>query len=230
MQKQKAIWHPFETTAALEKAAADAIIQCAEESIAQRGRFLIVLAGGRTPSNVYQMLRESQTDWSKWHVYHGDERCLPPDDDNRNSLVASRSLLDHVPIPRGQVHPIPAELGAIEGAEAYNVIMADVGTFDLVLLGLGEDGHTASLFPGHTWDHNPPVPAIPVKHAPKPPSDRISLSASRLSDARNVLFMVTGEGKRHAVQNWRGAAYLPAKAITPEDGVDVLVDAAAYGD
>jgi 6-phosphogluconolactonase len=227
MRIQKINWHQFESPEALEQAAFDAIVESANEAIAARGRFLIVLAGGKTPCNVYRMLRQTQTDWSKWQVYFGDERCLPPEDNERNSLNASRALFEHVPVPAEQIHPIPAELGAERGAAAYCATLEGVGTFDLVLLGLGEDGHTASLFPGHTWDHNPPTAAIPVKHAPKPPPERVSLSATRLSDAQRVIFLLCGEGKRHAVQQWRGYGPLPAKAITPAAGVDVFLDAAA---
>jgi 6-phosphogluconolactonase len=160
-------------------------------------------------------------------VYYGDERCVPPEDGERNSLMVARAWLDHVPIPAEQTHSIPAELGAAEGAAAYCAVLENVGTFDLVLLGLGEDAHTASLFPGHTWDHSPPIPAIPVKHAPKPPSERVSMSASRLSDARKVIFLVAGAGKRRAVSQWRGSLYIPVKAITPAAGVDIFLDAAA---
>jgi len=227
MQTQKIDWHVFDSPEALTQAACDAIVQIAAEAIAGSGQFLIALSGGRTPSTVYQMLCQADTDWSKWHVYFGDERCLPPADGERNSLIAAQALLDHVPIPAQQVHPIPAELGAVDGAAAYCETLAGVGAFDLVLLGLGEDGHAASLFPGHTWDHTPPTPAIPVKHAPKPPADRVSLSASRLSDAHQVIFLVTGAGKRHAVSQWRSGANMPVKAIVPVNGVDVFVDAAA---
>jgi 6-phosphogluconolactonase len=227
MQTQKIIWRIFDSPDDLTQAAVDAIVQCATEAIAERGRFLIALSGGKTPRTVYQMLCQAPTDWSKWHVFYGDERCLPPEDDARNSLMASQALLDHVPIPAEQIHTIPAEMGAADGAAAYCATLEGVETFDLVLLGMGEDGHTASLFPGHTWDHNPPTPAISVKHAPKPPAERISLSASRLSDARRVIFLVTGAGKRHAVSQWRGSANMPVKAITPLNGADIFVDAAA---
>lgn len=227
MHTQKTRWHFYDNTESLTQAASDAIVQCAADAIAAHGRFSIVLAGGMTPRIVYQKLCQAQTDWSKWHVYFGDERCLPREHDARNSLMASRAWLDHVAIPAGQIHPIAAEMGAEAGAAAYSALLAGVGVFDLVLLGLGEDAHTASLFPGHTWDHNPPTPAIAVRHAPKPPAERVSLSASRLSDARQVIFLVAGASKRHAVTQWHGAMYIPAKAITPEAGVDIFVDAEA---
>jgi 6-phosphogluconolactonase len=220
-------WHVFKDAAELQAAAADEVVKAAAQAIAMHGRFDIVLAGGTTPRAIYELLKTADTDWRHWHVWHGDERCLPPDDSERNSLMASQALLDHVPVPPDQVHAMPAELGAVEGAAEYSAALQDVGTFDLVLLGMGEDAHTASLFPGHTWDHNPLTPAIPVRHSPKPPADRVSLSASRLSDAAKVIFLVTGAGKRHAVSQWRNLANIPVRAITPVAGVDIFVDAAA---
>lgn len=211
----------------MQAAAAEDVVKAAAQAIATRGRFDIVLAGGTTPRAVYELLKTADTDWQHWHVWYGDERCLPPDDNERNSLMASQALLDHVPVPPDQVHAMPAELGPVEGAAVYSAALSDIGTFDLVLLGMGEDAHTASLFPGHTWDHTPPTPAIPVRHSPKPPADRVSLSASRLSDTVKVIFLVTGAGKRNAVTHWRAGTNIPVRAITPVVGVDVFVDAAA---
>ena len=97
--------------------------------------------------------------------------------------------------------------------------------FDLVLLGLGEDGHTASLFPGQDWGTEPTSPsALAVNHAPKPPAERVTLSAWRLSHARQVIFLVSGASKHEAVMQWRNGTALPASVITPVNGVDVLVD------
>jgi 6-phosphogluconolactonase len=224
---QIARWHVYKDADELQAVVADEVVKTAAQAIATRGRFDIVLAGGTTPRAIYELLKKADTDWQHWHVWYGDERCLPPDDSERNSLMASQALLDHVPIPKRQIHAIPAEMGAIEGAAEYSAALQDIGTFDLILLGIGEDAHTASLFPGHAWDHNPPTPAIPVRHSPKPPADRVSLSASRLSDAARVIFLVTGAGKRYAVSQWRGGANIPVRAITPAVGVDIYVDAAA---
>jgi len=196
-------------------------------AIKERGRFLLVLAGGSSPCGVYQRLREAAADWTNWHIFFGDERCLPADDPERNSKMAFDAWLSHVPIPPGQIHVMPAELGAEAAAAAYNAVLSGIGEFDLVLLGLGEDGHTASLFPGHALDRQPMLAAMPVFHAPKPPSERVSLSAARLSQTRQVIFLVAGEGKRHAVQQWRSGVFLPAQAITPKSVVDVYLDAAA---
>ncbi|WP_137718235.1 6-phosphogluconolactonase [Methylobacillus flagellatus] len=219
VNKQTSRWHRFDSQQAINEAALERILAAAQESISARGRFSIVLAGGGTPKSVYGLLRNAQADWSKWHVYHNDDRCLPVDHADRNSLMAREVWLNHVAIPANQVHDIPAELGPVEGAKAYAATVAGIDTFDLVLLGLGEDGHTASLFPGHVWDDS--LDAFPVFNAPKPPSERISLSARRLSDTREVMFLVTGAGKQEAVDNWRNGVAIPATVIAPATGVDV---------
>ncbi len=214
-------WHMFETQDAINRATRDRILAAANEAIAARGRFNIVLAGGTTPKQVYELLRHAEADWSKWHVYHNDDRCLPADHVERNSLMARQVWLDHVTIPANQIHDIPAELGPVAGAKAYAETLKGVGDFDLVLLGLGEDGHTASLFPDHVWDDS--VDAFPVFNSPKPPAERVSISARRLSQAREVIFLVTGAGKQEAVDNWRNGVAIPATAIKPQSGIDVYV-------
>lgn len=210
---------------ALRQAACRRILGASTRALERHGRFLIVLAGGTTPRDIYRMLRSADTDWSRWHAYFGDERCLPAKDAERNSWMAADTWLNHVSIPATQVHPIPVELGARAAALAYADTLRSVGEFDLVLLGLGEDGHTASLFPGRDWGLSSSAPdVLAVFDAPKQPAQRVSLSAPRLSRAREVLFMVTGESKRAAVTQWRMGADIPARAIRPEAGVDVLVE------
>jgi 6-phosphogluconolactonase len=194
------------------------------EAIDRRGAFHIVLAGGGTPRLLYQALAKETHDWSRWQVWFGDERCLPPHDPERNSTMARASLLQAVAMPAEQVHPIPAEHGAELAAREYGDVLGGAGSFDMVLLGLGEDGHTASLFPGHDWGMAPDAPdVLPVHDAPKPPPSRVSLSAHRLADAHHVLFLVTGKGKREAVSRWRRGDPIPAAAIRPTAGVDVLL-------
>ena len=217
---QLARWHVFPTQQAINQAALERILSAACDAIAARGSFSIVLAGGTTPKQVYELLRHADADWSRWHIYHNDDRCLPVDHADRNSRMAREAWLGHVPVPASQIHDIPAELGPIEGAKAYAETLKGVGDFDLVLLGLGEDGHTASLFPGHIW--NDDADAFPVFDSPKPPAERISLSAGRLSRAREVIFLVTGAGKQEAVDNWRGGVAIPATVIRPAAGVDVF--------
>ena len=215
---------------ALQHSAYLRIVGAAERAIERRGRFLIVLAGGNTPLGVYDLLRAAPTDWSCWHVYFGDERCLPPEDAGRNSRMALSVWLEHVPIAENQVHVMSAELGAETAARIYADTLRGVGDFDLVLLGLGEDGHTASLFPGHDWGVAPDSPdVLAIFDAPKPPPQRVSLSAARLSRGREVLFLVEGVSKCDAVARWRAGEQLPAAAIQPASGVDVLVESALLG-
>lgn len=216
---QSARWKHFESIETLRHAVCDAITQSANEAIAKRGKFSIVLAGGNTPRAVYRLLRDLPMDWPKWHIYHGDERCLPPDHEDRNSLMVEQVWLDYVNIPTNQVHDIPAELGPVSGAKAYAEVLKDIATFDLVLLGLGEDGHTASLFPNHTVDNS--ADAVPVFNSPKPPSERVSISQNRLNNSHEVIFLVTGAGKQEAVDHWRTGVDIPATLIKPENGVDV---------
>lgn len=223
-------WHAFPATGELDRAAAREILRCARQAIARSGKFSIVLAGGSTPRQVYRLLRSSGADWPRWHVYFGDERCLPPHHPERNSRMAAESWLDHVTIPPGQVHPIPAELGAERAAAAYAKTLETAGEFDLVLLGLGEDGHTASLFPGREWGTGHGAPsAMAVFDAPKPPAQRVSLSAARLSRAHEVMFLVSGAGKRQAVADWRAGEAIPAGAVAPRGGVDVFLDEGLVG-
>lgn len=212
-------WKHFDSIESLRHRTCDLIVACAQEAIAKNGRFSIVLAGGNTPRAVYRLLRELPMDWSKWHVYHGDERCLPTDHADRNSLMAHQAWLQYVDIPANQIHDIPAELGNVAAAKVYAEELKAVGTFDLVLLGLGEDGHTASLFPDQAVDNS--ADAVPVFDSPKAPAERVTLSQSRLSNAHEVLFLVTGAGKQEAVNNWRSGVAIPASLIAPKNGVDV---------
>lgn len=212
-------WQLFNSIECLRHGVCDAIVKSAQEAIAQRGRFDIVLAGGNTPRAVYRLLRDVEMDWSKWHLYHGDERCLPPQHEDRNSLMVEQVWTHYVPIPKSQIHDIPAELGSVAGAQAYAQTLKNTPTFDLVLLGLGEDGHTASLFPNHAVDNS--ADAVPVFNSPKPPSERITLSQNRLNNSREVIFIVSGHGKQEAVDNWRRGVAIPATLISPACGVDV---------
>ncbi len=224
-------WHTFTTTDELQRLTVETILQAARQAIAARGTFHIVLAGGTTPRKVYESLREADADWRAWQVYFGDERCLPPDDAERNSRMAALAWLDHVPIPREHIHLIHAEAGAEIAAADYTRTLKEIELFDLVLLGLGEDGHTASLFPGRDHGTVPDSPAaMPVHDAPKPPPDRVSLSAQRLGAARQVMFLVTGVTKRQAVRNWRNGVDIPAAAIAPASGVDVYLESVLLQD
>ncbi|MCF7969564.1 MAG: 6-phosphogluconolactonase [Methylococcaceae bacterium] len=212
-------WKPFDSIDQLAEAVCRRILAAADKSIGARGTFKLVLAGGTAPVKAYQLLATKHADWSKWHIYHGDERCLPVDDDERNSLVAEQKWLNLVAIPKTQIHNIPAELGAEVGAKQYADVVAAAGVFDLVLLGMGEDGHTASLFPGHV--HNEDELTHAVHHSPKPPSDRVSMSARALSNTKELIFVVSGD-KKEALAAWQNQQDLPVTHICPACAVDVL--------
>ena len=224
-------WQWFEQEQEVRQAATETIALIAATAIKQRGEFHLVLAGGSTPKAIYQTLNALSTDWSAWHIYYGDERVLPADHADRNSVMAQTAWLANSPIPPKQIHPIPTEEGLVPALASYRQTLSSVGIFDLVLLGLGEDGHTASLFPGHDFGTEPDAPdVLRILDAPKPPPQRISLSANRLSNAHQVLFLVTGAGKQDAVKRWMGGEAIPAAAIDCPNGVDVLLDRAAWPD
>lgn len=210
-------WHHSPSDSAWLEAALGVIARAEGEALAARGEFHIVLAGGGTPRRVYEALAQEVHDWSRWQVWFGDERCLPADDPERNSVMACAALAE-VPV---HWHIIAGEQGPAFASARYDAELAGVADFDLVVLGLGEDGHTASLFPGKDLADMPD--AYMVLDAPKPPPERVTLSAARLSRARQVLFLVTGQSKREAVARWHAGVSIPAAAIQPVDGVDVLL-------
>lgn len=214
-------------SAEVAHAAAERILLAAEQAIAARGQFHIVLAGGSTPQAAYRLLALADSAWHQWHIYFGDERCLPPDDHDRNSRMAFEAFLDHVAIPREQIHTINAEQGAQRAALEYSTIIGAAMPFDMVLLGMGEDGHTASLFPGQ--HHDPHAWVVPVHNAPKPPPDRVSLSASALSNTLALLLMVTGAAKQEALRQWANGEALPVALLQPKTPIALLLDRAATG-
>lgn len=215
-----------EDLASLSHAVALRIAEFAHQAIAARGSFSIALAGGETPRRCYECLRELPLDWAHVQIYFGDERSLPVGDDQRNDSMAYDALLKHVPIPAGNVHVIPAELGAVTAAVEYANILERALPLDLVLLGMGEDGHTASLFPG-----NPATESlssvVAVYDAPKPPPCRVSLGMTTLNAARVKLFLVAGAGKREALEAIRQGSPLPAGHVI---GAEWHVDIAAMPD
>ncbi|MEA3640295.1 MAG: 6-phosphogluconolactonase [Lamprobacter sp.] len=215
----------FADKAAVAKAAAEHILAAAQVAIQRHGRFRLCLAGGTTPTAAYALLADAGADWSRWWIYHGDERCLPVADPERNSLAADQAWLARVPVPRAQVFAIPAELGAEVAAEAYERILKSSLPFDLTLLGMGEDGHTASLFPGRTMPEE--RLAMPVHEAPKPPPERVSLTMRALSQSEQLLILVTGAGKADAIEAWSEAKPLPIAQVAAAATSRLLIDRAA---
>jgi 6-phosphogluconolactonase len=224
--KQNCRWHYQADVNQLIGDLRDRIAVLAENSIKEKGFFTIVLAGGSTPKMLYQQLISLPTDWSRWQIYFGDERCLPIGHIDRNDTMAKQAWLNHISMPKENIHSIHAEkmhLGAVE----YSALVNQVNQFDLVLLGLGEDGHTASLFPNDQSGMLVVAPsAVLIDHAPKPPSRRISLSAQRLGGADAVWFLATGVSKREALLAWRAGESIPAATINCENGIDIFTDQA----
>ncbi len=215
-------WQICTDLTALHAAAATYVLAASERAIERARRFRIVLAGGRTPRETYTMLRQADTDWSRWEIYFSDERCVAADNIERNSRLARECLLDHVALPATQIFEIPVELGADEAAAQYGRLVAARVPFDLVILGMGEDGHTASLFPADARD--PAAWAVAVHHAPKPPNPRVSLGARALRATQQVLVLAPGASKRTALQAWRVGARLPINEVTEGLAGLVLVD------
>jgi 6-phosphogluconolactonase len=222
-------WRVFADTAALVRALADALCAEAAAAIAARGAFHLVLAGGTTPRALYAELARRGAGDARWHIWYGDERCLAANDPERNSAMAEAAWLASSNIPEEHRWPIPAEYGADEAAAVYADWLERVGDFDVVLLGMGEDGHTASLFPGRDWgtaEGSPDV--LAVSDAPKPPAERVSLSALRLNRSTKLWIVVTGVGKHAALQDWRRGEALPVAAVQGRQETVAWLDAAAW--
>lgn len=200
------------------------LLDAAQQAIADRGRFVLCLAGGSTPKLLYRKLARLDIDYSNWFLVYGDERCLPVDDPERNSRLVLDEWLLPARFPLTQHLEMPAELGAIDGAEQYKLMIRDLLPIDFCLLGMGEDGHTASLFPGHEHDESA---VVAVFDSPKPPADRVSLNFSVLNQCRNVCFLVTGQGKQAAMAQWQAGIKLPVAGVEGVDQTVLLVDKAA---
>ena len=225
MSDQQLRWHVYADTSELLAEAAVVVQRAATEALEHRGQFDIVLAGGSTPRGLYQRLAAAGAGGPGWQVWFGDERCLGANDPDRNETMARKAWLDRSAIPPQQIHAVPPIPDPEAAAAAYAERLEGLGAFDLVLLGIGEDGHTASLFPGHECgDTSRSADVIAVFDAPKPPPQRVSLSTNRLSRARQVMVLATGSGKSEAIARWRKGDALPIARITPRAGVDVYAD------
>jgi 6-phosphogluconolactonase len=220
---------------ALAKEAAERCARTAQEAVARAGRFTIALSGGSTPRLLYSLLATepyaTRLPWSKTHVFWGDERAVPPGDPDSNFGMAKATLLDRVPIPADRVHRIEAERPDLNvttreyEAEIARVFAVpptgDPPSLDLILLGLGPDGHTASLFP-HTEAIRERARWVVPNHVPTLKTVRVTLTAPILNRAATVLFLVTGADKASALQAvLEGPAdpdRLPAQLIRPTSG------------
>lgn len=217
----KIIVRRFADAAAIYSEAARLFTAAAEESMAARGRFLVALSGGSTPDGVYSLLGtppyRSQIPWTGTHVFWGDERLVPPDDPGSNYAQASRLLLARLPLPEKNVHRMKGELSQVASVADYKRQLRDIAgkgeewpSFDLVFLGMGSDGHTASLFPGPIGaiERSEPVIAVEAKYDGRP-SSRITLTPLVLNGSRRILFLVTGSTKAEAVAATLYGPYQP---------------------
>jgi len=215
----------FENPDLLAAYAAGRVADMCRDAVVQRGACHLVLAGGTTPKLCYELMRNMDLPWASLHIWFGDERCLPAGDSERNDTMAEAALLAHVAVPPEQIHCIAAELGPEAAAEQYTEMLAAAPVMDIVLLGMGEDGHTASLFPG-----NPALqdeqPAVPVYDSPKPPSERVSMGYTVLNGARHRLILVAGKGKADALSRLRSGEALPVAGLADSEW---LIDRDAMG-
>jgi 6-phosphogluconolactonase len=220
--------------------AAERITAFAESAIELRGAFSIVLSGGSTPKALYTLLASepfrSSIDWTKVHVFFGDERCVPPDDSQSNYRMARESLLSKVPVPGDNVYRIRGEIDPAEAAREYGETLkdyfADSGP-DVTLLGMGDDGHTASLFP-HTEALKELKQPCVANFVPKMNTWRVTMSAPFLNRSNEVLILVTGAGKAQRIaqvlEGPRVPDELPIQRISPTAGRLVwIMDVAAAG-
>lgn len=204
--------------------ASELVLAALERALDANGRFDLALAGGTTPGLLYDRLTAARPDWTGVHLWIGDERCVPHDDPESNVRMARERL----PAPGAVLHMPPADGDPEKRALAYSFQLKQ-RVLDLVILGLGEDAHTASLFPGDAaLDDDRTI--VPVTGAPKPPPERVSLGLGVLSAAPQRLLLVTGEGKREALAKALGEPDRQAPAsLLPAAGTTVIADRAARG-
>jgi 6-phosphogluconolactonase len=226
----------------LSQAAAEYLIELARKAIQDHGIFSVALSGGSTPAPVYRALgsieNRDRLEWERIHLFWGDERCVPPDHPNSNYRMVKEQLLQSVSIPEENIHRVPGEMEVRMAAFTYeevlrNFFVGEWPRFDLVLLGMGEDGHTASLFP-NSAGLNEEQRWFIANYAPERDSWRLSLTKNAINAARHIIVMVAGQTKAdmlYDVFEGEHAPYLkPIQFVEPVDGEMVwLVDHAAAG-
>jgi len=233
----------FKDSEKLSHHAAEIFIKQATQAIHERGRFLVALNGGNTPTRLFQLLATDYQDkinWTSIHIFWGDERCVPPDDPGSSYGQAREALLSHVPIPAENIHSVDTSLSPAEAAGDYARLLSQFSNpllsfprFDLVYLGMGEDGHTASLFPGSTVHVTETVIPVTANYQDRP-ANRVTMTQLIFNQARMIAFMATGEKKAFTLAEVLSDRYnpelYPAQRIDPQDGQLIwLVDEAASG-
>jgi 6-phosphogluconolactonase len=219
---------------ALAAAAAEAFVRAAQSAVSSRGRFLVALSGGSTPQALFSLLAaapyHARIDWPAVYVFWGDERMVGADDPGSNYFHARRLLLDYIPVPADQIYRMRGELPVDDAITDYERLLLAAAPgdrtwpkFDLALMGLGADGHTASLFPGSNaiYEEKKPVVAVTAEYAGRP-AKRLTITAPVFNDSRQVLFLVAGKDKACAlakvIQGSGTVAQLPAQLIQPNSG------------
>lgn len=232
--------HVFNDYESLSQAAAEMFVNLANQAIDSNGRFSVALSGGSTPHRLYETLSTNsfreKVRWNAVHVFWSDERCVPMDDPRSNFLMARRTLLDHVPVQPDHVHPILGDLPAALAATHYETTLQDffeeqAPVFDLILLGLGENAHTASLFP-HTSVLDEKERWVGEVYVAEQSMYRVTMTVPLINQAREVIFLVSGANKAPALQDVLEGAYhpheYPAQLIRPNGAHPVwLVDKSA---
>ncbi len=220
----------FGDTKELAQGAAQYFARCSAEAISSRGLFNVVLSGGNTPKIMFQILRchpyDSQIDWKNTHIFWGDERDVGPDDPKSNYRMAHNSLLRRIPIPKNNINRILSEYGAKIAAARYEITLRDhfngkLPRFDLIFLGMGVDGHTASLFPNTEALKKSKQWVVP-NYIPPQKTWRVTMTATVINEARNIVFLINGENKidrmRQVLQGPYQPNRLPSQLIKPING------------
>ncbi len=211
---------------AVAQAAADYLFQQITNCVKKKGLCHVVLPGGSTPARCLELLAEQLLPWENIHWYPGDERCYQVGHAERNDTMINAKLFSQQQDVVKNFHPIPAELDPEQGAQAYSALLDATAGMDIVVLGMGEDGHTASLFPGNVALDDRRS-AVPVYDAPKPPLKRISLSLNTLRNAGESIVIATGGSKREALKKLKEGIALPVGLI--EADVWFVDEAAVHG-
>jgi len=228
----------FKNIESLSRDAANIFIEQATQSITERGRFLVALNGGSTPTRLFQLLatdHKDKVDWNKVHVFWGDERCVPYDDAGSSFGQARDAFLSHVAIPTSNIHSVDTNLPPADAAKEYARTLNQFASppltfprFDLVYLGMGEDGHTASLFPGSPVDVTEPTLPVTAQYQDRP-ANRVTITQLVFNQAHVIALMATGEKKANTLAEVLSARYnpalYPAQRIEPKEGTLIwLVD------
>jgi 6-phosphogluconolactonase len=220
----------------LSEAAKRSFLEIANEAILKRGAFFVALSGGNTPTKLYEKLALQNLDWTRVHFFWGDERCVPVEDSGNSYGQAKKVWFDK--IGATNIHRVLSDLEPAEAAKAYaetlrgfSQLPLDWPRFDLVLLGMGDDGHTASLFPGSPVDVDSATLAVVANYQGRP-ANRVTLTQNVFNDARNIFFLAAGVSKAETLKKVLSDTYtlaeLPAQRIDPKDGrVIWFVDEAA---